>query len=366
MDPSDPFDEANPAMHYDGGWERMVDDGHELEDLQLGPVHPYDRPDGYTPAHRWGTRHSLTVRSYNDPISAAETGDWEALRLLGRRPPHQPVDGLERHDGRGRASAGRRPSKPQAKRSRAARRIEAAQALNVSVHELKGLRQSYAAAQAATKGVPKGQRRQAIASYLGWSLAYLGRYEATHSGETATSRQEPSSVRRYATQNWKLGDIAMADLSRRGLRAAERCRVVLVHIAGASVFVRVFDKQKSRNALFVTPSILNGLPWPAYLRKGHLDLKKTALRNKIGTLEPHLAHFVLYKKPSQVARAQPAREVAAQAAQVRQLPSNASPTPASNTTRLSPSGYDRQAFIQDNWCPACSRPIDFRGHCGCS
>jgi hypothetical protein len=60
-----------PEDDYDGGWEAAQEEGDGLEEVLLGPVHPYDRPDGYTPAHRWGTRHELTSHPFNDPR------DWE-------------------------------------------------------------------------------------------------------------------------------------------------------------------------------------------------------------------------------------------------------------------------------------------------
>jgi hypothetical protein len=68
----EPYD---PSEDYDGGWEALVDDGHALEDLLIGPVHPYDRDDQYTPAPRWATRHRLIALKYNDPIAAAEGGE---------------------------------------------------------------------------------------------------------------------------------------------------------------------------------------------------------------------------------------------------------------------------------------------------
>jgi hypothetical protein len=54
------------VIEPDGGWEEAVDSGEGLEDLLLGPSHPYDRSDGYTPDSRWGTRHELQSRRFSD------------------------------------------------------------------------------------------------------------------------------------------------------------------------------------------------------------------------------------------------------------------------------------------------------------
>lgn len=82
----------DPSDDYDGGWEAGLDGGEVLTDVLLGPVHPYDRPDGYAPAHRWATRHEVVSRPFADPIERLESdgaldGVLTAERRLGPRPP---------------------------------------------------------------------------------------------------------------------------------------------------------------------------------------------------------------------------------------------------------------------------------------
>jgi hypothetical protein len=193
MDPADPFDEANPSMHYDGGWERMVDDGHELADLKLGPVHPYDR-DGYTPSHRWGSRHTLTVRSYNDPMTAAEVGDSEALRLVARAAPrNRDVAGGPRPK-RLAAAAQQRGATKSSKQSRDARRRAVANILGVSLAELKRIRIAVSAAQGGARSIPKAERPQAIAQRLGWTLDELRQYQDIEATSAPTGQAKPSKT----------------------------------------------------------------------------------------------------------------------------------------------------------------------------
>ena len=242
MDTSGPFD---PAEDYDGGWERLHDDGHGLADLQLGPVHPYDRPDGYQPAHRWGTRHSLTTRSYNDPVGEARPADAEPVALPGgrgsgagrrgqkggevprapaapaRNQPGAPVKkGLVVASTRAMAPANTRaavtaapapnragatvkkglvvastramvpaspraapaPSRAGATETKAGRRESVALALGITEPELVAVRRAVGGAVAAARGLPKSERNAAVAKRLGWTEEHLFNYFQVESG----------------------------------------------------------------------------------------------------------------------------------------------------------------------------------------
>lgn len=74
--------EDEKDVGWDGGWEEAVDHGHDLADLMMGTAHPYDRADGYVPAHRWGTRHELASQPFADAGSLDEQTGQPARPLV--------------------------------------------------------------------------------------------------------------------------------------------------------------------------------------------------------------------------------------------------------------------------------------------
>lgn len=60
---------------WDGGWEEEVDSGEGVEDLVLGPAHPYGRSTNDQPAHRRGTRHEIVSKRFADPADSAKVSE---------------------------------------------------------------------------------------------------------------------------------------------------------------------------------------------------------------------------------------------------------------------------------------------------
>lgn len=87
---------------WDGGWEDALDSGEGLEDILLGPVHPYDRATNDQPAHQWGSRSGIVPRRFADPADLAIDEDSPSVEDLAfsdvdrrrRVPPgrEQPTD----------------------------------------------------------------------------------------------------------------------------------------------------------------------------------------------------------------------------------------------------------------------------------
>ena len=84
----------------------------------------------------------------------------------------------------------------QAEKDRTERTADVARARDTRVLEPKYMRMGYVAALAATNGLPKVERPQAMANYLRCSLADLERYEAAEAESTQTSTAEPSNIQR--------------------------------------------------------------------------------------------------------------------------------------------------------------------------
>lgn len=172
----------DPSDDYDGGWESGLDGGEVLPDVLLGPAHPYDRPDHYTPAHRWGTRHEVVSRPFADPIECLESDDG-----LDEVPAASPRDRPRPAPSRTRVKRKRRLS-PAAvvKPSREERAVRVAAELGWTLDDLRDFRRRLAQAQAATTAVKgKAARDEAVARRLDVGVNTLGRLRAAESRAVA-------------------------------------------------------------------------------------------------------------------------------------------------------------------------------------
>jgi hypothetical protein len=155
---------------------------------------------------------------------------------------------------------------------------------------------------------------------------------------------------------YKVGDIVMADVALQGRAGFRRCLVVLVHVSGRTAFVRHFDDHRARRALFVRPSILNGLPSGAYLRAEHYSLNKGALKGKVGILDPALDRLVL---PLAAASPKPERPIQDLKVERRQ-PSRA-PVELRRTEEV-----QQRVSPPFETCIACGQPLRYSAYCRCS
>ena len=80
--------DIGPDEYWDGGWNDQVDGGDSAEDMALGNPRPFDRDDFYTPAQRFGSRHSITSRPFADP----------ADRVIDDRDPRSFLEWIAIHD----------------------------------------------------------------------------------------------------------------------------------------------------------------------------------------------------------------------------------------------------------------------------
>jgi len=183
----------DPSDDYDGGWESGLDGGEVLTDVLLGPVHPYDRPDGYTPAQRWGTRHEVVSQPFADPIERIETdGGLDATLTSVRRAPRRrtstvPKPQPQRH-------AARRQALPAPKPNRQERTERVAAELGWTAIELQDFRRRIAAAQAALTDIKnKAARLEALAEKVGVDVDVLQRLRAA---EARAAAPPPRPVKR--------------------------------------------------------------------------------------------------------------------------------------------------------------------------
>lgn len=165
------LDESQIA--YDGGWEDGVEAGEGLADMLLGTAHPYDRSDLYTPAHRWGTRHELVGRRFNDPIDALDERG-----LLIEDAPDAVVSAMRSE----RIKPERPKSVSKASGSAACKQLtkterdgKVAGALGVDIKELRRLRRDLSDAEARTKRVPSSAREAECARLMRVSPDFLAR-----------------------------------------------------------------------------------------------------------------------------------------------------------------------------------------------
>lgn len=170
---------------WEGGWEEAVDGGEGLGELMLGPVHPYDRNDGYAPAPRWATRPGLGLGADDrEPIDQRD-------EARGRSPSPKVEKGR-----RERTSPARRPSKPPVTQ-KAERDQRTAEALGLTVDALRKLRRDHQAAANApgTVGLPKPDREARVAAELDMTVEQLRRFrrvEADHVGSRTKPHQKAS------------------------------------------------------------------------------------------------------------------------------------------------------------------------------
>lgn len=190
-------------LGWDGGWEDAVDSGQGLGDLMLGPVHPYDRNDGYTPAPRWATRTSLGLEA-----NESEVPDHHRSPGVSK-PSHSPKPGQ-------RPPKKRRPGK-KGSAPRSGRDAATAKALGVSVERVHQLRREHQAVtnRRAITRLPKPERNARVAAELGLTVGELVRFRqaesvsggparaqgATPLGGNAPPRRWDDLVRRYNELN---------------------------------------------------------------------------------------------------------------------------------------------------------------------
>lgn len=165
------LDESQIA--YDGGWEDGVEAGEGLADMLLGTAHPYDRSDLYTPAHRWGTRHELVGRRFNDPIEALDeqglliedAPDAVVSAVRSERPKPESPKSVSKADG---SAACKQLTKTE-------RDAKVAGALGVSIKELRRLRRELSDAVARTKRVASSTPEAECARLMRISPDFLAR-----------------------------------------------------------------------------------------------------------------------------------------------------------------------------------------------
>lgn len=386
---------------WDGGWEEAVDGGEGLGELMLGPVHPYDRNDGYAPAPRWATRTILGLGEDD-----REPSD--------RRDDHRdffPGAKARKQRGAGTSPALRtsgRPVMPKEERDR-----RAADALGLSVDALRKLRRDHqtAANRTGTVGLPKAEREARVAAELGMTVEQLRRFrrvEASRDGSrvkttqdtpqkrTKTKSKQPATTVRSKAPvpaTWDEFVVAYQDLERKGLlhgspeqRLKQACSTIGIGRKRAlklrSKAVRPGSEEPSR-----PPSRRPALPREGFSSSA-VDRRQRARRavaKKLGLSEQAVSAALAVRvtggpgrKAGERRRTAAARGLGLDPAEVELVQRTymrvleATSPASSGQPQVVSTGHgsrlrhvsDEQA--PDNVCLSCGHPVSVNGFCGCS
>jgi len=151
-----------------------VDEGEGLADVMMGPVHPYDRSDGYTPASRWATRHEI-ANSAEDIIDTESgrvpsNGGSAPAPLVPPKAASRPVPPRTQQ-----------PSPPRKTTSRSERAQKVAADLHITTEELRVLRTRVGNAQAEARGLARSDALTYVSKHAGLSVEDLLEYRAAES-----------------------------------------------------------------------------------------------------------------------------------------------------------------------------------------
>lgn len=339
---------------WDGGWENAADEGEGLAELMLGPNHPYDRADGYTPASRWGTGHDLGLRQDSDQVAASDEGNF-AVRRPGPNAP-------------------RRSKKPGSTQTRSAERdLQTALALGTTVGRVANIRHRHDVATKRFAHLPKNERTRTVAAWTGLTPEQLKRFRAAESQPVRTgSVARPAIVSRKAALPLAADKDEPTDTApspprnRTGSSEAEPTDISDSH----SVVVR-----RTAHHLLIPESsvnlIIEHLPilTEDNRRRGYPEsiARERAMRD-IGfspqKTEEIERTYISIKVSSERPAFKRARATSTAGNSTKPRRRKSRPKARSGTSRSWNSG--REVKNQIRQCGACGRPISVNGFCGCS